>query len=149
MGVGVVVDDPTTGSLAHRFVEKPHALLSRYPHHDATTRAIRDLERWLVDASSTPAPFELDERFVNAGILDTMAHRWNNLITNNDREYVSADSIHAAVDLLFTKLISHGETAKKSRRVAEVRERVLGTYESKETLRELIVSPFTSPLMKI
>lgn len=140
IGVGVVVEDPSTGALAHRFVEKPQTLLSRYADSDVAARIIRDLDRWLTKASDSPASLELDERFVNAGILDTMVHRWNNLITVNHKQYVSAESLQAAVELLFRKLISHGESASKARRVTQVRQRVLTAYESKESLRELIVS---------
>ncbi len=140
LGIGVIVEDPSTGELAHRFVEKPHTLLSHYSNSNIAARIIGTLSRWIDAASATPIPLEIDERFVTEGILDTMVHRWNNLITINHRQYVSADSLQDAIDLLFQKLIYHGEGATKTQRVARVRQSVRKAYESKESLRELIIS---------
>lgn len=140
IGIGVIVEDPSTGELAHQFVERPKQLLSRYPEAGNAARIIRDLNRWLGSASEIQTSLELDGRFVASGQLDTMVHRWNNLITINHKQYISADSIQAAVEFLFDKLIAHGGSSNKTQRVADVRQRVQNVYKSKEPLRELIVT---------
>lgn len=146
IGVGVIVEDSMTGALSYRFVDKPQTLLSGYSDSDFTARLIKDLDRWLTKASDTPISLEIDERFVTAGLLETMVRRWNNLVTVNHKQYVPADSVQDAVDLLFQKLISHGESVNRDNRVTQVCRLVRFAYESKESLRELMVK---RPLLTI
>lgn len=140
IGVGVIVEDPATGQLAYRFADKLHTLLSRFPNSEVAVHMIHDLERWLKSVSRSSNSLELDVRFVPSGLLDTMAERWNNLISVSHRQRVPADSINAAVELLFDKLISPAKSPQKIRRIDQVRAQVLHVYESKEPLRKLIVS---------
>lgn len=144
IGLGVIVEDPTSGEMAHRFVGNAQSRMSRFGLPDSSNRAIgrttAELNRWLTRSSDTPAALQLDERFTTSALLDSMVDRWNNSITVNQSQFVAAENLEEAVDFLFRKLIFDGARASEPQRVAQVRQSVRAAYESKEQLRELVVA---------
>lgn len=145
IGLGVIVEDPTSGEIAHRFVENAQSRMPRFGHSDSDSnraigRTTAELNRWLSRSADTPTVLQLDERFTTSALLDSMVDRWNNSITVNQSQFVAAESLEEAVDLLFRKLIFDGARVIRPQRVAQVRQSVRAAYESKEQLRELIVA---------
>lgn len=145
IGVGVVVENPVTGAMTHRLADMSKAFPLRHFDSAPAASVLKELDRWLKKEGSKPVALPIGDQYVTSGILDTMAHRWNNLVTVSDHHYFSGEALDAAADFLFDKLINldsiaEGRSLGREQRVREIQRHVRTVYESREQLGKLVVS---------
>lgn len=136
-GVGVIVANPGTGETRNRF-RNVEPLLRRHENKGELATALKRVVKDVQKSQDEPAALDLGGSLSVTGRLDIAAKHWMNEVRVDPRKPVEAQSIDAALEVLYSTLICCDEASpsRTSKSVTQLRKEVRATYEKLPNLRE-------------
>lgn len=136
-GVGVVVVNPDTGETRNKF-RPVEPLLRRHENRRELTTGLKHLVKDVEQSQDEQTALDLGGSLSLMGHLDIAAKHSMNEVRIDPRKPVEAQSIDAALEVLYSTLICGGDTSRTrtSKSVTRLRKEVQKTYRNLPRLRE-------------
>lgn len=138
VGIGVIVEDPDTGTALFRFLENPSTFLGKFGFDSSIDRSLRNLQQTLDTYNSQSRSLELDHRFSASSLLTFLSDHWNNMFLVEGARYADMKTPEIAVETLYSHLIGF-ERSERQNKVTEVRRHVRDVYTSFPVVRDSIM----------
>lgn len=135
-GVGVLVVDSESQDFQVKFINRLESMPNSVPNRKAILNATRHLEAELNAMRSNLFGIEFTDFDSPSSYASQISNHWNNLISVDHPQFMSASNLGQAADLLFRLYIENKEASAPLKNISTLRTTVRKTYESVPVIEE-------------
>ncbi|AGP31190.1 hypothetical protein [Corynebacterium terpenotabidum] len=137
-GVGVLVLEEETGRHVLRTIPRHDALPASTGSDESIRNGIDFLRDELQGADSRPGGLRLAGVETLSSLADHMVHHWNNFITVDAPRYAAAESLEAAVELLYGMFVAVPSRTRSKAPIYALKDSINQAYTARPELKRAL-----------
>lgn len=138
-GAGVVVMDEVRGRVDSRFLKSNSTLYFSAEVANTAAPQLQLIQKQLKSLDNPQASLDLGEDYQIANVLRTYSSEWNNMVIVDRERVISADSLEAALEILFREYVGEKVRVRRPQKVTQVRRTVRRAYEDSALICPLLI----------